>query len=119
MVAMCGVTTTPGCDHSGWPSGSGSFSNTSTMAPRRRPLSSAAIRSASTRCSPRPQWISVAPSGSASKVLRFRMPRVCAVSGSRQTSTSVFARNSVQPSSPLYTFTPAISRGVRAQPLTL
>ena len=66
----------------------GSVSNTSSTASASWPLASAARRSASTRCPPRPALITLAPRGRRSNVARPRMPRVATVNGIRQTRIS-------------------------------
>ncbi len=81
-AATCGQTVTLSCDQNGCDSGKGSVSKTSRTAAPICPDSSAANKSASTICGPRPPLITQAPGANLAKRSAFIMPRVSGVSGS-------------------------------------
>ena len=90
---MCGVQRIFGCRHNGLLAGSGSVANTSSAAPARWPVSTAATRSSSRSTAPRETLMTNASRGSAANAGAARRPAVAVVSGSAQTRMALRARN--------------------------
>src|SRR2546428_327035 len=90
-AATCGLTSTRGWRHSGWPGGSGSVANTSSAAPRSWPASSSSSSARSSSSDPRDTFTTIAPRGSRSSTPRSTAPCVSAVWGAAITRQSLSA----------------------------